>query len=39
MEIWKKVLDYEGLYEVSNRGRARDGKGKIKPMYKTNKGH
>lgn len=39
MEIWKKVLNYEGLYEVSNKGRVRDCKGKIKPMYKNNKGY
>ena len=39
MEIWKKIQDYEGLYEVSNLGRVRDYKNKIKPMYKNNKGY
>ena len=39
MEIWKKIQDYEGLYEVSNLGRVRDYKGKIKSMYKNNKGY
>ena len=39
MEIWKKIEEYEGLYEVSNLGRVRDLKGHIKPMYKNNKGY
>lgn len=39
MEIWKKILEYEGLYEVSNTGKVRDLKGNIKPMYKNNKGY
>lgn len=39
MEIWKKIEDYEGLYEVSNKGRVRDLKGNIKPTYKNNKGY
>ena len=34
MEIWKKIEDYEGLYEVSNLGRVRNSKGKIKSLYK-----
>lgn len=38
-EVWKKIDDYEGLYEVSNLGRVRDLKGNIKPMYKQNKGY
>lgn len=39
MEIWKKIEDYEGLYEVSNTGKVRDLKGNIKPMFKNNKGY
>lgn len=39
MEEWKRILDYGGLYEVSNLGRVRDLKGKIKSMYKNNKGY
>ena len=38
-EIWKRIQDYGGLYEVSNLGRVRDLKGKLKPMYKNNKGY
>lgn len=38
-EVWAKIIDYEGLYEVSNLGRVRDNKGAIKPMYKNNKGY
>ena len=38
-EIWKKIKDYEGLYEVSNLGRVRDKNGKIKALYKQNKGY
>jgi len=29
MEIWKDVVGYEGLYEVSNRGRVRTKEGKV----------
>lgn len=39
MEIWKKIEDYEGLYEVSNKGQVKDYKGNIKSMYKNNKGY
>lgn len=39
MENWKRIQDYEGLYEVSDKGRVRDLKGNIKPMYKNNKGY
>lgn len=39
MEVWKKIEDYEGLYEVSNTGKVKDLKGNIKPMYKNNKGY
>lgn len=39
MEIWKRIENYEGLYEVSNTGKVRDFKGNIKPMYKNNKGY
>jgi hypothetical protein len=36
MEIWKPVLGYEGLYEVSDQGRVRNNKGHIlKDRYKT----
>lgn len=36
MEIWKPVLGYEGLYEVSDQGRVRNKKGLIlKDRYKT----
>ena len=38
-EIWKRIQNYGGLYEVSNLGRVRDLKGKLKPMYKNNKGY
>lgn len=38
-EIWKRIEDYGGLYEVSNLGRVRDLNGNIKPMYKNNKGY
>lgn len=39
MENWKRIQGYEGLYEVSDKGRVRDLKGNIKPMYKNNKGY
>ena len=39
MEIFKDVKGYEGYYEISNLGRVRDYKGKIKSMYKNNKGY
>ena len=39
MEIWKKIENYGGLYEVSNKGRVRDLKGNIKNTYKNNKGY
>ena len=36
MEIWKPILNYEGLYEVSDLGRVRNKKGHIlKDRYKT----
>jgi len=36
MEIWKPVLGYEGLYEVSDQGRVRNNKGHIlKDRFKT----
>ena len=36
MEIWKTVLGYDGLYEVSDQGRIRNNKGHIlKDRYKT----
>ena len=27
-EVWKDVIDYEGIYEVSNKGRVRSKEGK-----------
>ena len=33
-EIWKNVLGYEGLYEVSNLGRVRKYRGKLIRMNK-----
>lgn len=38
-EVWKRINNYEGLYEVSSLGKVRDLKGNIKPMYKQNKGY
>ena len=36
MEIWKPVLGYEGLYEVSDQGRVRNNRGLIlKDRFKT----
>lgn len=28
-EIWKDVVGYEGIYEVSNKGRVRTHKNKV----------
>lgn len=39
MEIWKKIENYGGLFEVSNTGKVRDINKKTKPMYKNNKGY
>ena len=39
MEVWKKIPEYEGLYEVSNKGEVRDSKGRVKATYKNNKGY
>lgn len=39
-EIWKPVPDWEGFYEVSNLGRARNSKtGKLKPHNINNYGY
>ena len=44
-EIWKDVVGFEGLYQVSNLGRVkslnykRTGKAKIMKPYKTKKGY
>ena len=29
MEIWKYINGYEGLYEISNKGRVRNAEGRI----------
>lgn len=33
-EIWKPVVGFEGLYEVSNKGRIRNRKGRILRFFK-----
>lgn len=33
-EVWRGVAGYEGLYEVSNKGRVRSVKGVLKPLVK-----
>lgn len=39
-EIWKDVVHYEGLYEVSNTGKVRNKKsGRIMAQIKTNRGY
>ena len=36
-EIWKDVVGYEGLYQVSNLGRVKRVRGKIvEVIYETN---
>ena len=36
MEIWKPVLGYEGIYEVSDQGRVRNNRGLVlKDRFKT----
>ena len=32
-EVWKDVVGYEGLYQVSNLGRVKSLKNKIKSAY------
>lgn len=39
MEIWKEITNYEGLYEVSNKGKVRKINGDLKPYYINNKGY
>ena len=41
-EIWKDVVDFEGLYQVSNKGRIRSlkyGKEKILKLVRTHNGY
>lgn len=38
-EIWKDIINYEGLYKVSNLGRVKDYKGNLKSTYINNKGY
>jgi hypothetical protein len=38
-EIWKPVIGFEKLYEVSNKGRVRNTRNKILKTYKTNSGY
>lgn len=37
MEIWKQITDYGGLYYISNLGRIKDTKCKIRATYFNNK--
>ena len=37
-EIWKPIKNFEGLYEVSNKGRIKKGE-KLKSLRKNNKGY
>lgn len=39
MEIWKYINGYEGLYEISNKGKVRNTKGKILIAHTQNKGY
>lgn len=39
MEIWKYINGYEGLYEISNKGRVRNAEGKILKARTQNKGY
>ena len=38
-EIWKDVVGYEGLYQVSNLGRIKNNKGKIKAYFLKREGY
>jgi hypothetical protein len=33
MEIWRDVVDYEGLYEVSSHGRVRNSRRVLTPTF------
>lgn len=37
MEIWKDIINYEGLYQVSNYGQVRNSKGKVITLYRRGK--
>ncbi|WP_209121521.1 NUMOD4 domain-containing protein [Alkalihalobacillus sp. BA299] len=39
MEIWKDVKDFEGLYQISNLGRLKNGKGKLIQPADNGKGY
>ena len=39
MEQWKDIKDYEGLYQISNKGRIRNSEGKILKAVKYNCGY
>lgn len=39
MEIWKYINGYEGLYEISNKGRVRNAEGRILKARTQNKGY
>jgi hypothetical protein len=39
MELWKDIVDYEGLYQVSNLGRVRNSKGQIRKFRIDSKGY
>ncbi len=38
-EIWKPITGYEGLYEVSNKGKVRNSEGKILKLCKDKDGY
>lgn len=39
MEIWKYINGYEGLYEISNKGKVRNAEGRILKARTQNKGY
>lgn len=38
-EIWKDVVGFDGLYQVSNLGRVRNRRGKLMKFYQNNNGY
>lgn len=38
-EIWKDIKGYEGYYQISNLGRVKNRKGKIKAIKMSNSGY
>ena len=38
-EVWMQITDYEGLYYISNFGRVKDNKERIRGTYINNKGY